>query len=74
MLFASSLAELALIWTYGDVLPFCHGSYFITYLSQGSMIKSLTMACVGIVVSTIGMDPSTISLGSLLGLWLCLMV
>ena len=31
----------------------------VTYLSKGSLVKSLMMACVGVIISTAGMDPIT---------------
>jgi len=31
----------------------------VTYVSKGSLIRSLIMACVGLVMSTVGMDPIT---------------
>jgi putative tricarboxylic transport membrane protein len=32
----------------------------VTYLSQGSMLKSLMMAALGIILGTVGMDPVTV--------------
>ncbi len=34
----------------------------VTYLSQGSMLKSLMMAALGIILGTVGMDPVTVKL------------
>ena len=31
----------------------------VTYVSKGSLVRSLIMACVGLVMSTVGMDPIT---------------
>ncbi len=37
----------------------CMGLVILTYLSQGSMLKSLLMAVLGIFISTVGMDSMT---------------
>jgi putative tricarboxylic transport membrane protein len=37
------------------------GLTFVTYLSHGSLMKSIMMACVGLILSNIGLDPITSS-------------
>ncbi len=37
------------------------GLTFVTYLSHGSMMKSIMMACFGLILSNIGLDPITSS-------------
>lgn len=60
MLFAPPLAELAL--KFGPPEYFCLttvGLIVLTYISSGSKLKSVLMVLLGIMVSTIGMDPVT---------------
>jgi putative tricarboxylic transport membrane protein len=60
MLFAPTLADWAL-----QLGPPEHFSLavmsltLVTYVSRGSIIRSLVMACVGVIMSTVGMDPFT---------------
>jgi putative tricarboxylic transport membrane protein len=60
MLFAPPLSELAL--EMGPPELFCItavGLLLLTYITSGSKIKAATMVVLGIILSTIGMDPTT---------------
>ncbi|MFH1488646.1 MAG: tripartite tricarboxylate transporter permease [Pseudomonadota bacterium] len=60
MMFAPFLANFAL--RFGPAEFFSLGVMsltLVTYVSRGSLIRGLMMACVGIIMSTVGMDPFT---------------
>jgi putative tricarboxylic transport membrane protein len=58
MVVAKPLASLALRFGPPEYLAIILlGFSFITYLSRGSMIKAVMMACLGLMLSMIGLDP-----------------
>jgi putative tricarboxylic transport membrane protein len=60
MVFAPTLANFAL--RFGPPEFFSLGVMsltLVTYVSRGSLIRGYTMACVGLIMSTVGMDPIT---------------
>jgi len=60
MLFAPTLANLALRFGPPEFFSLAFMSLtLVTYVSKGSLVRSLTMACIGLVMSTVGMDPIT---------------
>ena len=60
ILFAFPLTSFALKFVPPEYFGLiCMGLVILTYLSRGSMLKSLLMAVLGIFVSTIGMDSMT---------------
>jgi putative tricarboxylic transport membrane protein len=60
MLFAPTLANLALRFGPPEFFSLALMSLtLVTYVSKGSLVRSLIMACVGLVMSTVGMDPIT---------------
>ncbi len=60
MLFAPTLAKFALRFGPPEFFSLALMSLtLVTYVSKGSLIQSLVMACVGLVMSTVGMDPIT---------------
>jgi len=60
ILFSVPLTTLALQFGSPEYFSLiCMGLVILTYLSHGSMLKSLIMAVLGIFVSTIGMDSMT---------------
>ena len=60
MLFAPTLANFALRFGPPEYFSLAVMSLtLVTYVSKGSMIRSLMMACIGIIMSTAGMDPIT---------------
>jgi putative tricarboxylic transport membrane protein len=60
MLFAPTLAKFALRFGPPEFFSLAMMSLtLITYVSKGSLVKSLIMACVGITMGMVGMDPIT---------------
>lgn len=60
MLFAPALAKLALRFGPPEFFSLAVMSLtLVTYVSRGSIIKSLIMACLGLAMSLVGMDPIT---------------
>lgn len=60
MIFAPPLAGFALRFGPPEYCALALMSLtLVTYMSRGSFIKSLMMACLGIIISTVGMDPIT---------------
>ena len=60
MLFAPTLANFALRFGPPEFFSLALMSLtLVTYVSKGSIIRSLIMGCVGITMSTVGMDPIT---------------
>ncbi len=60
MLFAPTLASFALRFGPPEFFALAVMSLtLVTYVSRGSLVKSLMMACVGLIMSTVGMDPIT---------------
>jgi putative tricarboxylic transport membrane protein len=60
MLFAPTLAGFALRFGPPEYFTLAFMSLtLVTYVSKGSIIRSLMMGCVGLVLSTVGMDPIT---------------
>ncbi len=60
MLFAPTLAGFALRFGPPEYFSMAFMSFtLVTYVSKGSIIRSLMMGCVGLVMSTVGMDPIT---------------
>ena len=60
MLFAPTLANFALRFGPPEYFSLAVMSLtLVTYVSRGSFVKGLIMACLGVVVSTVGMDPIT---------------
>jgi putative tricarboxylic transport membrane protein len=60
MLFAPTLAGFALRFGPPEYFSMALMSFtLVTYVSKGSIIRSLMMGCVGLVMSTVGMDPIT---------------
>ena len=60
MLFAPTLANFALRFGPPEYFSLAVMSLtLVTYVSKGSLVKSLMMACVGLIMSTVGMDPIT---------------
>jgi len=60
MLFAPTLANVALQFGPAEHFSLAVMSLtLVTYVSRGSIIRSLVMACVGLIMSTVGMDPIT---------------
>ena len=60
MFFAPPLANFALRFGPPEYFSLAVMSLtLVTYVSRGSLIQSLMMACVGIIMSTVGMDPIT---------------
>jgi putative tricarboxylic transport membrane protein len=60
MLFAPPLANFALRFGPPEYFSLATMSLtLVTYLSRGSLIRSLMMACVGLIMSSVGMDPMT---------------
>src|SRR4030043_1159905 len=58
MLFAPPLANFALRFGPPEYFSLAVMSLtLVTYVSKGSLIKSLMMACIGLIMSTVGMDP-----------------
>ena len=58
MLFAPTLANLALRFGPPEFFSLALMSLtLVTYVSKKSLVRSLIMACVGLVMSTVGMDP-----------------
>lgn len=59
-LFAPTLANFALRFGPPEFFSLAVMSLtLVTYVSKGSLIRSLMMACVGLIMSTVGMDPIT---------------
>jgi putative tricarboxylic transport membrane protein len=57
MLIARSLAKAALLFgppEYFGII--CMGLVIVTYLAQGSILKALMMALVGLIIGTVGLD------------------
>jgi putative tricarboxylic transport membrane protein len=60
MLFAPPLANFALRFGPPEYFSLAVMSLtLVTYVSKGSLVKSLMVACVGLMMSTVGMDPIT---------------
>jgi len=60
MLFAPTLANFALRFGPPEFFSLAVMSLtLVTYVSRGPMVRGLTMACVGLIMSTVGMDPIT---------------
>jgi putative tricarboxylic transport membrane protein len=60
MLFAPTLAKFALRFGPPEFFSLALMSLtLVTYVSRGSLIQSLIMACVGLTMSMVGMDPIT---------------
>ncbi|MBP1698005.1 MAG: tripartite tricarboxylate transporter TctA family protein [Deltaproteobacteria bacterium] len=60
MLLGPTLANLALRFGPPEFFSLAFMSLtLVTYVSKGSLIRSLIMACIGLVMSTVGMDPIT---------------
>jgi putative tricarboxylic transport membrane protein len=60
MLFAPTLANFALRFGPPEFFSLALMSLtLVTYVSRGSIVRSLIMGCVGIIMSTVGMDPMT---------------
>src|SRR4030042_2639726 len=60
MLFAPTLAKAALSFGPPEYFALAVMSLtLVTYLTKGSVLRSLVMACVGIILSQTGMDPIT---------------
>jgi putative tricarboxylic transport membrane protein len=60
MLFAPTLAKFALRFGPPEFFSLAVMSLtLVTYVSKGSIIRSLVMACVGLSMSMVGMDPIT---------------
>jgi putative tricarboxylic transport membrane protein len=60
MVFAPTLANFALRFGPPEFFSLAVMSLMlVTYVSRGPLVKSLTMACVGLIMSTVGMDPIT---------------
>ena len=60
MLFAPTLADWALKLGPPEHFSLAVMSLtLVTYVSRGSLIRSLVMACVGVIMSTVGTDPFT---------------
>lgn len=60
MFFATPLARFALKFGPHEYFSLIIlGLTFVTYLCQGSMLKALMMACFGLMMSNIGLDPIT---------------
>ncbi len=60
MLFAPMLANYALRFGPPEFFSLAVMSLtLVTYVSKGSIIRSLMMACLGLIMSTVGMDPIT---------------
>ena len=60
MLFAPTLAKAALSFGPPEYFSLAVMSLtLVTYLTKGSVLRSLTMACVGIILSQAGLDPIT---------------
>src|SRR5271157_1040282 len=62
MLFAKPLSGFALDFGPHEYFALIIlGLTFVTYLSHGSMLKSVMLACLGLMLSNIGLDPITSS-------------
>ena len=62
MLFAKPLSKFALDFGPHEYFALIIlGLTFVTYLSHGSMLKAVMMACFGLMLSNIGLDPITSS-------------
>ncbi len=62
MLFAKPLSSFALDFGPHEYFSLIIlGLTFVTYLSHGSMLKAVMMACFGLMLSNIGLDPITSS-------------
>ena len=62
MLFAKPLSAFALDFGPHEYFALIIlGLTFVTYLSHGSMLKAVMMACLGLMLSNIGLDPITSS-------------
>jgi putative tricarboxylic transport membrane protein len=60
MLFAPTLADFALRFGPPEYFSIAVMSLtLVTYVSRGPIVKGLTMACLGLIMSTVGMDPIT---------------
>ena len=60
MFFAPTLANFALRFGPPEYFSLAIMSMtLVTYISRGSLIRSLMMACAGLILSTVGMDPIT---------------
>ena len=60
MLFAPALANFGLRFGPPEYFSLAVMSMtLVTYVTKGSIMKGLMMACVGIILSTVGMDPLT---------------
>ena len=60
MLFAPTLANFALRFGPPEFFSLALMSLtLVTYVSKGSIVRSLVMACLGLIMSTVGMDPIT---------------
>jgi putative tricarboxylic transport membrane protein len=60
MLFAPTLANFALRFGPPEYFSLAVMSLtLVTYVSKGSLVKSLMTACLGLIMSTVGMDPIT---------------
>lgn len=69
MLFAPALAKFALRFGPPEFFSLAVMSLtLVTYVSRGSIIKSLMMACLGLAMSLVGMDPITSRLRFTFGL------
>jgi len=62
MLFASPLSKVALKFGPHEYFALIFlGLTFVTYLSHGSLIKSIMVCCLGLMLSNVGLDPITAS-------------
>ncbi|MFC1816689.1 tripartite tricarboxylate transporter permease [Thermodesulfobacteriota bacterium] len=60
MIFAPTLANFAIRFGSPEYFSLAVMSLtLVSYISKGSLIHSLLMACLGIIMSTVGMDPFT---------------
>jgi putative tricarboxylic transport membrane protein len=60
MIFAPTMANLALRFGPPEYFSLAVMSLtLVTYVSKGSLVRSLIMACLGVIMSTVGMDPMT---------------
>ncbi len=58
MVFAPTLANFALRFSDPEFFSLAVMSLtLVTYVSKGSIVQSLMMACVGLIMSTVGLDP-----------------
>jgi putative tricarboxylic transport membrane protein len=60
MFFAPAMANFALRFGPPEFFSLAVMSLtLVTYVSKGSLLRSLIMACLGVIMSTVGMDPMT---------------